>query len=256
MQASKSNKQNIFPSLTEREGECLLDILAFGAHPDDVELGCGGTILKNISLGKKVGIIDLTQGELGTRGTALLRKKEAATAAKLLGVAFRENLKMPDGFFQVNKKNILSVIKKIRQYRPNVVLANATSDRHPDHGRAAQLVAEACFLAGLHKIKTFLKGKKQDAWRPKALYHYIQYRKHTPDFVVDISDYMEKKMQVIKTFASQFYNPKSKEPETFISRPDFFDFVYARAKEYGKLLGVQYAEGYNVMDEYRGEILI
>ena len=233
-----------------------LDILAFGVHPDDVELSCSGTILKNISLGKKVGIVDLTRGELGTRGTAAIRLKESARAAKILGVAFRENLKMADGFFQNDKKHQLSVIKKIRQYKPEVVLANALEDRHPDHGRAAKLIADACFLAGLVKIPTTLNGKKQDAWRPKAVYHYIQYRKLKADFAVDISAFMDKKMEAINAFGSQFYNPDSKEPDTLISNPKFFDYIRLRETECGKLLNVKYAEGFNVMEEYEGEILI
>ncbi len=233
-----------------------IDILAFGAHPDDVELSAAGTILKNISQGKKVGIIDLTRGELGTRGTAAIRDKEAKQAAKILGVEFRENLNMPDGFFEVNKKNILKVIQKIRQYKPDVVLANAINDRHPDHGRAAQLIYEASFLSGLPKIVTKDKGKKQEAWRPKAVYHYIQYRKHKADFAIDISSFIEKKMEAIKCFSSQFYNPNSKEPATLISDKKFFDYVHQREAEYGKLIGAQYAEGFNVMEEYRGEILI
>ena len=233
-----------------------LDILAFGAHPDDVELSCSGTILKNISLRKKVGIIDLTKGELGTRGTALLRLKESNLAAKILGVSFRENLKMSDGFFQNDKKHQLAVIKKIRQYRPEVVLANAVEDRHPDHGRGAKLVADACFLAGLQKIETKYEGKKQVAWRPKAVYHYIQYRKLKPDFVVDISAFVDDKMKSINAFGSQFYNPNSKEPATLISNPDFFDYIRNREMEYGNTIGVKYAEGFNVMEEYKGEILI
>lgn len=233
-----------------------LDILAFGAHPDDVELSCSGTILKNISVGKKVGIVDLTRGELGTRGTASIRDKEAKASAKILGVEFRENLKMADGFFEVNKKNLLKVIQKIRQYKPDVVLANAINDRHPDHGRAAQLIAEAAFLSGLSKIKSPLRGAGGLAWRPKAVYHYIQYRKHKPDFSVDISAFIEKKMEAIKAFSSQFYNPNSKEPQTLISSPKFFDYVRQREEEYGKLIGVKYAEGFNVMEEYRGEILV
>ncbi|MBI4945726.1 MAG: bacillithiol biosynthesis deacetylase BshB1 [Bacteroidetes bacterium] len=247
-----------------------IDILAFGAHPDDVELSCSGTILKNISLGKKVGIIDLTQGELGTRGTAALRLKEAAAAAKILGVSFRENLKMADGFFQNDKKHLLAVIKKIRQYKPDIVLANALEDRHPDHGRAAKLIADACFFAGLVKIKTAaptLKGSKQhkhslgrrawqEAWRPKAVYHYIQYRKLIPDFTVDISSFMEKKMESIKTFRSQFYDPGSKEPTTLISSSGFLKHLYSRAEEHGKIINAQYAEGFTVAEEYRGDILI
>lgn len=255
-----------------------LDILAFGAHPDDVELGCAGTLLKHIEEGKKIGIIDLTRGELGTRGTAALRRKEAAAAAKILGVEFRENLKMADGFFRNDKKNQLKVIQKIRQYRPDVVLTNAIEDRHPDHGRAAQLVSDACFLAGLSKIKTkspllaspVRRGKKskvlpngedlggacQDAWRPKAVYHYIQFNAHKPDFVVDISKHFEKKMQAIRAFNSQFYNPHSKEPETLISSPEFFGFVKKRCQEHGGLINSRYGEGFLFGTLNRGFILI
>jgi bacillithiol biosynthesis deacetylase BshB1 len=233
-----------------------LDILAFGAHPDDVELSCSGTILKNISLGKKVGIIDLTQGELGTRGTVAIRLKEAAHAAKILGASFRENMKMADCFFQNDKKHQLEIIKKIREYKPEVVLANALGDRHPDHGRAAQLVADACFLSGLGKIETKLKGKKQEAWRPKAIYHYIQYRKLKPDFVINISGFMEKKMQSIQAFGSQFFNPDSKEPATLISQPQFFDYIKKREAEYGEIINAKYAEGFNAAEEYHEKILI
>lgn len=233
-----------------------VDILAFGAHPDDVELSCSGTILKNSSLGKTVGIVDLTKGELGTRGTPAIRLKEAVKSAKILGVSFRENLKMEDGFFQNDKKHQLSVIKMIRKYKPAVVLANALEDRHPYHGRAANLVADACFLSGLVKIETKLNGKKQTAWRPTAVYHYIQYRKLKADFAVDISAFMEKKMESIKAFSSQFYNPNSKEPSTLISNPAFLDFIRNREAEYGKMLNVKYAEGFNVREEYAGEILI
>lgn len=233
-----------------------VDILAFGAHPDDVELSAAGTILKHIKLGKKVGIVDLTRGELGTRGTAAIRAKESAASAKILGIAFRENLKMADGFFTNDKKHQLAIIKKLRQYQPDVVLANAIEDRHPDHGRAAKLIADACFLAGLIKISTSINGKKQQPWRVKALYHYIQYRKLKADFAVDISAHMDKKMEAIKSFHSQFYDPSSKEPSTLISSPQFLEYVKKREAEYGQMLQVQYAEGYNVMDEYRGKILI
>ena len=233
-----------------------LDILAFGAHPDDVELSCSGVILKNTALGRKVGLIDLTKGELGTRGTPAIREKEAKASAKILGVLFRENLKMADGFFMNDKKHLLKVIQKIRQYRPDVVLANALEDRHPDHGRAAKLVADACFLSGLVKIVTKQNGKKQEAWRPKAVYHYIQYRKLKADIAIDITPFIEKKMESIYAFSSQFYNPDSKEPSTLISQKDFFEYIKTREREYGQLLGVGYAEGFNVMPEYRGEVLI
>lgn len=233
-----------------------LDILAFGAHPDDVELSCSGIILKNTTIGKKVGLIDLTKGELGTRGTPAIREKEAKASAKILGVLFRENLKMEDGFFQNDKKHLLKVIQKIRQYQPDVVLANALEDRHPDHGRAAKLVADACFLSGLVKIVTKQNGKKQEVWRPKAVYHYIQYRKLKADIAIDITPFIEKKMESIYAFSSQFYNPDSKEPSTLISQKDFFEYIKTREREYGQLLGVGYAEGFNVMPEYRGEVLI
>lgn len=233
-----------------------LDILAFGAHPDDVELSCSGVILKNTTIGKKVGLIDLTKGELGTRGTPAIREKEAKASAKILGVLFRENLKMADGFFQNDKKHLLKVIQKIRQYQPDVVLANALEDRHPDHGRAAKLIADACFLSGLVKIVTKQNGKKQEVWRPKAVYHYIQYRKLKADIAIDITPFIEKKMESIYAFSSQFYNPDSKEPSTLISQKDFFEYIKTREREYGQLLGVGYAEGFNVMPEYRGEVLI
>lgn len=222
-----------------------LDILAFGAHPDDVELSCSGTLFKHTSLGKKVGIIDLTRGELGTRGTPAMRLKEAKAAAKILGLSIRENLEMADGFFLNDKKHQLKIIRKIRQYKPEIVLANALEDRHPDHGRAGKLAADACFLAGLSKIQTKQNGKKQEAWRPKVVYHYNQFLYHSPDFVVDITSFMEKKMDSIKVYASQFYNPKSKEPGTLISQPAFFDFVIHRCMEFGKEKGVAYAEGFN-----------
>jgi N-acetylglucosamine malate deacetylase 1 len=233
-----------------------IDILALGAHPDDVELSCSGVILKNIAQGKKVGIIDLTRGELGTRGTPAIRAKEAKAAAKLMGVSFRENLKMKDGFFVHDQKHLLKLIEKIREHQPEVVLANAIEDRHPDHGRAAKLVADACFLSGLVKVITTQRGKKQAAWRPKALYHYIQYRKLKADIAVDITAYWEEKMKSILAYSSQFYNPHSSEPATLISQKEFLDYVQTREQEYGKLIGVHYAEGFTVVPEYAGEVLI
>jgi len=223
-----------------------LDILAFGAHPDDVELSCGGTLLKHSSSGKKVGIIDLTLGELGSRGNAKIRLKEAQAAKKIIGAAVRENLKMPDGFFLHDKKNILSIIKKVREYQPDVVICNAPFDRHPDHGRAASLVNDACFLSGLIKIKTSEKGKVQPAFRPKAVYHYVQFKYIKPDYIVDITKYFEKKMESVWCHASQFYNPeKIKQPETFISKPNFMaSYVIKRSEEFGKLCGTKYAEGF------------
>ncbi len=221
-----------------------LDILAIGAHPDDVELGCGATIAKHIFLKKKVGILDLTRGELGTRGTAKIRDKEASESSKILGVKLRDNLGFADGFFTNDKKHQLELIKKIRQYQPDIVLCNALYDRHPDHGRAGRLIAEACFLAGLLKISTKQDGKGQKLWRPKAVYHYIQFLPVEPDIVIDVTDFMETKIEAIKTFKSQFYNPKSKEPETVISSPQFFRNVLERASDLGRIIGVEYGEGF------------
>lgn len=221
-----------------------LDILAFAAHPDDVELSCIGTLIKHITKGDKVGVVDLTRGELGTRGTPETRKVEAAEATRLSGLHARENLGFADGFFSIDDKHLLEVVKMIRKYRPRVVLANALSDRHPDHGRAAKLVSEACFLSGLIKVETKLEGDTQSAWRPKQVYHYIQDRYMKPDFAVDISEVMEKKLEIIKTFKTQFYDPNSNEPVTPISTPEFMDFLYGRAAEMGRLIGVRYAEGF------------
>ena len=194
-----------------------LDILAFGAHPDDVELGCAGTILKEISLGKTVGIIDLTRGELGTRGSAEIRDQEAAAAAKILGVSVRENLNMRDGFFVNDEKHQLEIIKMIRKYKPEIVLCNAIDDRHIDHGKGSKLVSDACFLSGLMKIETSIDGEKQDAWRPKLVYHYIQWKNIEPDFVVDITGFTDKKIESILAYGSQFYDANSKEPVTPIT---------------------------------------
>lgn len=221
-----------------------LDILAIGVHPDDVELSCSGVILKHVAAGKKVGILDLTLGELGTRGNARLRTKEAMQAAKVLGVEFREQLNMKDGFFVNDEKHQLQIIEKIRKYQPEVVLCNAVSDRHPDHGRAAKLVADSCFYSGLVKIETKLDGKKQKVWRPKAVFHYIQDNFTEPDFVIDVTAQMNKKMAAIKCFSSQFYDPRSKEPETPISGKDFLDFVKAKSSILGRSIGVKYAEGF------------
>lgn len=224
-----------------------LDILAFAAHPDDVELSCSGTIAKEISLGKRVGIVDFTQGELGSRGSAALRAIEANASSELLRLSCRENLSMPDGFFEIKHENLLAVIQQIRRYQPEVVLANATSDRHPDHGRAASLVARACFLSGLIKVETNDKqGAKQKHWRPKALYHYIQDRYLKPDFVVDITGYMPTKMAAIKAFKSQFYDPgnPSGEVETPISNEAFLNFIEARAREFGRTINAEFGEGF------------
>ena len=223
-----------------------VDILAFGVHPDDVELSASGTLLKHISQGKTVGLIDLTEGELGTRGNAETRYAEANKAKEILGVSIRENLQMADGFFIIDQPHFLKVIEKIRQYRPKVVLANAVNDRHPDHGRAGKLVAEACFLAGLRKIETFLDGEKQEAFRPNAVYHYIQDYSIQPDFVVDVTPFVDKKIESIKAYATQFYNPESEEPTTPISGAEFFNYIKGRMLQNGRYLGVDYAEGFTV----------
>lgn len=222
-----------------------LAILAIGAHPDDVELGCGATIAKEISLGKKVGILDLTRGELGTRGSAEIRDLEAKEAAKILGVTVRENLTFADGFFVNDRKHQLEIIKIIRKYQPEIVLCNAIDDRHIDHPKGSKLVSNACFLAGLRKIETKLEGQVQNAWRPKQVYHYIQWKNLEPDFVVDVSGYINKKMDAVKAYGSQFYDPNSKEPTSPISSKNFLDSVKYRAQDLGRLVGVDFAEGFN-----------
>lgn len=223
-----------------------VDILAFAAHPDDVELAASGTIMKHIAQGKTVAIVDLTQGELGSRGTIQTRYEEAAAASELLGVQFRENLQMADGFFEINETNKLKIVEQIRRFQPTIVLANAKSDRHPDHGRGGQLVSEACFLAGLIKVETEWNGEKQTAHRPKAVYHYIQDYYIKPDFVVDISDFQDRKIEAIKAYKTQFFDPNSNEPKTPISGEDFFDFIKSRAMEFGRPIGAKYAEGFTV----------
>ncbi|MEP7129226.1 MAG: bacillithiol biosynthesis deacetylase BshB1 [Chitinophagales bacterium] len=221
-----------------------LDILAFGAHADDVELSCSGTLLKHIALGKKAGIIDLTRGELGTRGTPAIREQEAQTAAQIMGIDIRENLGMRDGFFVNDEAHQLQVIRMIRKYQPDIILANAIHDRHPDHGRAAQLIEESSFLSGLRMIETVEENIEQDPWRPRVIYHYIQDEWIQPDLVVDISGFSEKKLEAIRAFQSQFFNPKSDEPATYISRPDFIDSLIFRAQELGKMIGTKYGEGF------------
>ena len=223
-----------------------LDILAFGAHPDDVELGCGGTIAKEISLGKKVGIIDLTRGELGTRGSVEIRNQESEAAAKILGISVRENLDMRDGFFVNDELHQLKIIKMLRKYQPEIVICNAIDDRHIDHGKGSQLVSDACFLSGLIKIETEIDGIKQEAWRPKLVYHYVQWKNITPDFVVDISGFNEKRIQAILAYSSQFYNPNSNEPETLIASKNFLESLNYRAQDLGRLIGTDYAEGFTV----------
>jgi bacillithiol biosynthesis deacetylase BshB1 len=223
-----------------------LDILAFGAHPDDVELGCGATLAKEIALGKKVGIVDLTRGELGTRGSAELRDKEAAAAKEILGVHVRENLGFSDGFFSNDKTHQLEIIKMIRKYRPEIVLCNAIDDRHIDHPKGSKLVSDACFLSGLLKIETELEGVQQEKWRPKHVYHYIQWKTIEPDFVVNVSDYMDVKITAVKAYESQFYDPKSNEAETPITSKNFIDSIEYRAQDLGRLIGVEAAEGFTV----------
>jgi bacillithiol biosynthesis deacetylase BshB1 len=223
-----------------------LDILAFGAHPDDVELGCSGTILKEIALGKTVGIIDLTRGELGTRGSADLRDQEAAASAQILGVSVRENLRFRDGFFTNDEAHQLEVIKMIRKYQPEIVLCNAIDDRHIDHAKGSQLVSDACFLSGLIKIETQLDGQVQQAWRPKLVYHYIQWKDIKPDFVVDITGFTDKKTASILAYKSQFYDPNSKEPESPITSKNFLESLNYRSRDLGRLVGVEHAEGFTV----------
>lgn len=222
-----------------------LDILAFASHPDDIELGCAGTLIAHVAAGKKVGIIDLTAGELGTRGTPEGRLKEAEDAAEVMGLSARENLGMADGFFQNDREHQLQVIQKIRKYKPEIVIMNAIYDRHPDHGRGSELVSESCFKSGLKMIPTKDEaGNNQEAWRPKVVYHYIQDRLITPDLVVDVTPYWEQKMEAIRAFKSQFYNPDDSSPNTHISSPEFLKFIEARALELGHAIGATYGEGF------------
>ncbi|MEI7627267.1 MAG: bacillithiol biosynthesis deacetylase BshB1 [Bacteroidota bacterium] len=221
-----------------------LDILAIGVHPDDVELGCAGTLMSAIAEGKKVGIVDLTKGELGTRGTAETRKVEARNAANILGIDIRENLEMADGFFQNDEFHQRLLIKAIRKYQPTIILANAPEDRHPDHGRSSKMISDAAFLSGLRKIVTELDGVEQTEWRPSYVFHYLQDRFLQPSFVVDISKYMDKKLESVLAYTTQFYNPDLNEPQTYISSPQFLETVKARAMMLGKRIGVEFAEGY------------
>lgn len=222
------------------------NILAIGVHPDDVELSCSGTILKHIALGKTCALLDLTKGELGTRGTADLRTEEANKSAKLMGIDFRIQLDLQDGFFSNEKEQLKEIIKVIRACKPEIVLANAINDRHPDHGRAAKLIADACFYSGLIKIETEYNGEKQSAWRPKAVYHYIQDNYIHPDFVVDVTDYADKKREAIMCYSSQFFNPDSNEPQTPISSPEFLESLFAKMSIWGRAIGAKYAEGFTV----------
>lgn len=223
-----------------------LDILVLAAHPDDAEISCGGTIAKHIALGYKVGVVDLTRGELGTRGTPSIRDQEAADAAKVLGLALRENLGLRDGFFKNAEEDQLKVVRAVRKHQPDIVLTNAIHDRHPDHGRAADLVFQSCFLSGLAKVETREEGKTQAAWRPKSVYHFVQSQYIQPDFVVDVSDFWERKITALRAFKSQFYDPNSSEPETFISNPGFMKLIEARGHELGYAIGARYGEGFTV----------
>jgi bacillithiol biosynthesis deacetylase BshB1 len=223
-----------------------VDILAFAAHPDDIEISSSGTLLKHIQQGKTVAIVDLTQGELGSRGNKDTRREESKVSSEILGLTDRVNLKMADGFFEHNEANLRLVIEQIRHYQPEIILANAVSDRHPDHPKGSKLVSEACFLAGLIKIETNYQGENQKAHRPKAVYHYIQDRHIEPDFVVDVSDFVEQKIAAIKAYKTQFFDPNSTEPKTPISGEDFFDSIYGRMSNFGRQIGVKYAEGFTV----------
>jgi bacillithiol biosynthesis deacetylase BshB1 len=222
-----------------------LDILVLSVHPDDAELGCAGTLLKHIAAGKKVGIADLTRGELGTRGSAEIRDMEAADSAQILGLSVRENLGLPDGFFQNTPEYQFKIIEVIRKYQPQIIITNAYHDRHPDHGRAHDLVEAAAFLAGLRKVETKFDGDLQQAWRPDLVLHFIQDNYIRPDILVDVTEHWDKKIESIRAFKSQFFNPEwDDEPQTYISSPDFIQIIEARAREFGKSIGVKYAEGF------------
>jgi len=231
--------------------ENKVDILAIGAHPDDVELSCGGTLAKHVHRGKKVAVVDLTEGELGSRGSVTTRYTEAAEASKILGIVDRKNLQLPDGFFQEDQESLIRLIRQIRYFQPTIILANAPSDRHPDHGRGAKLIARASFLSGLRKIETSYNDVLQEPWRPTSCYHYIQDYFLEPDFVVDVTDFVDIKFEAIKAYKTQFYDPNSKEPHTPISGEEFFDFMKGRMMQYGRPIGVQYAEGF-IADRYIG----
>tara|TARA_B100000927_G_scaffold195073_1_gene157465 strand:- start:668 stop:1381 length:714 start_codon:yes stop_codon:yes gene_type:complete len=224
----------------------MIDILAFGVHPDDIELGCGGTLIKHINLGYKVGLVDLTRGEMGTRGDISTRAKESEAASNIIGASFRINLKMEDAFIEINKENILKIVTVLRQYKPTLVLCNAVRDRHPDHAIASKLVSKACFTAGLLKVQTKFNEKKQLPHRPKAIYHYIQDRWIDPQIIVDISDHFETKTKAVLAYKSQFYDPNSKEPSTPISSKEFLDTLTAKAQLMGRTINSKYGEGFTV----------
>ncbi len=224
----------------------MIDILAIGAHPDDVELSCGGTILKQISLGNKVAILDLTDGDLGTRGNGDIRRAEAEDSANILGLTERYRLHFRDGFFSEDEDHIREVVRILRLTRPKIVLCNAVDDRHPDHSKGASLVKKACFYSGLIKFVTEHEGQEQEVWRPESIYHYIQFKYLRPDFIVDVTPFYEKKMEAIKAYKSQFYDPESDEPETLISSKEFLEFLDARSIEFGRIIGAKYAEGFNI----------
>jgi bacillithiol biosynthesis deacetylase BshB1 len=235
-----ATKEGIFAAMK-------LDILAIAVHPDDVELGCAGTLLMEKMNGKKIGVVDLTRGELGTRGTADLRAKEAARSAEILGLDARENLGMADGFFRNDEEHQRLLIRAIRKYRPEIVLGNSLEDRHPDHGRAGHLISDACFLSGLRKIETTdAAGRPQEHWRPKYVFHYIQDRYYAPSFVYDISPVFETKVASIKAYSSQFFSADygKNEPQTYISTPEFLNAIIGRHQMFGKMIGVPYAEGF------------
>jgi N-acetylglucosamine malate deacetylase 1 len=222
-----------------------LDILAIGSHPDDVELGCSGTLISEIKKGKKVGVIDLTEGELGTRGSVESRYQEAASAAKIMGIEVRENLRMRDGFFKNDEQHQLQLVEVLRKYQPEIVIGNILEDRHPDHGRAGWLIYDACFLSGLAQVKTFNQdNEEQQKWRPKMLLHYIQDRFYEPDFIIDITEVWEQRVEAIKAYKTQFYSGDKEGPQTYISSPDFFEALTARARLLGKRIGVKYGEGF------------
>lgn len=221
-----------------------LDILAFGAHPDDIELSCSGTLMHHIAIGFKVGIVDLTEGEMGTRGSVPLRYQESAAASAILGIQHRDNLKLPDGFIKNTKEFQIKVIEAIRKYQPTIIITNALQDRHPDHGNACELVKEASFLAGLRKIETLHNDKAQEAWRPNAVFNYIQDRYIKPDLIVDITPYWDRKIQAIMAYKSQFYDPNSIEPDTYIASKLFIDYIESRHLEMGRSGAIKYAEGF------------